>query len=87
MYQVIAKEKIKKYLKNIPPRDAEKILDIFVLLENNPTPYGYKKLAGYPNFYRIRQRDYRIIYKIDNEKKTIYIAFLSHRKDVYRNLN
>jgi mRNA interferase RelE/StbE len=40
-----------------------------------------KKLQGFKNIYRIRVRDYRV--GIIVEKKTIELARILHRKDIY----
>jgi mRNA interferase RelE/StbE len=40
-----------------------------------------KKLQGFKNIYRIRIRDYRVGLII--EKKTIELARILHRKDIY----
>lgn len=53
-------------------------------LVNNPFPPGVKKLQGEPNLYRIRVGDYRVIYRIEAKRVTIFILKISHRRDVYR---
>ena len=40
------------------------------------------KLRGFPNVYRVRIGDYRIVYK--KTKKLVYIVLIGHRRDVYR---
>ncbi len=45
----------------------------------------YKKLRGYP-LYRIRVGDYRIIYSVDEDSKTVYIIRIGHRENVYKGL-
>ena len=39
-----------------------------------------KELAGYLSF---RAKRYRIIYKLEEETKTIKIHYIGHRKDIY----
>ena len=55
------------------------------ILTLKDTPYGQdsKKLAGGKG-YRIRVGNYRVIYLVDKENKTIYIVKISHRREVYR---
>ncbi|MGZ8558597.1 MAG: type II toxin-antitoxin system RelE family toxin [Chitinophagaceae bacterium] len=35
-------------------------------MEENPRPAGCKRLKGYPNLWRARVGDYRIIYAIED---------------------
>jgi mRNA interferase RelE/StbE len=44
-----------------------------------------KVLKGELNdFYRLKLRTYRVIYKKENEKLIIYIIRIAHRKEVYK---
>ncbi|MDO8643645.1 MAG: type II toxin-antitoxin system RelE/ParE family toxin [bacterium] len=49
----------------------------------SPRPSGCKKLVGEDGF-RIRVGDYRILYRIDDANKKIFIYRVKHRKEVYR---
>ena len=49
----------------------------------NPRPSGCKKLVGEEG-YRIRAGDYRILYRIDDTAKKIFIYRIKHRREVYR---
>ena len=43
-----------------------------------------KKLKGdWEGFYRLRMRNYRVIYEKIDEKLVIYIVRVAHRKEVY----
>ena len=54
-------------------------------LRNNPRPYGCEKLIEEEG-YRIRVRDYRILYRINDKDKTIFIYRVRHRREAYRQL-
>jgi len=41
-----------------------------------------KNLSG---FAKLREGDYRIIYQILNEEKIVFIRFIGHRSEVYKN--
>ena len=58
---------------------SKKILD----LEKNPRPPRCKKLSGRQE-YRIRAGDYRILYVVDDQARTIEVVAVGNRKDVYR---
>lgn len=53
-------------------------------LEENPRPFGLKKLVAEENLYRIRVGDYRIIYQIQDKILLILVIKIGHRKDIYR---
>lgn len=52
-------------------------------LESSPRPQGAKKLVG-EDGWRIRVGDYRILYRIDEVSKRIYIYRIKHRREAYR---
>lgn len=58
---------------------------VYPLLKANPY-YGpnIKRLKGnLSEYYRYRIVDYRLFYKIENEKIMIFIIDIEHRKDAY----
>ena len=52
-------------------------------LRENPRPAGCRKLTGHDG-WRMRAGDYRIIYEIDDVRKTVVVLRVGHRKDIYR---
>ena len=82
-YKILIKRSVEKDLQKIPKKDVTKILKIIEALADNPYPSNVKKLS-HEEKYRIRFRQYRILYQIENEILTIYIVKVAHRKDVYR---
>ncbi|MBP9854513.1 MAG: type II toxin-antitoxin system RelE/ParE family toxin [Candidatus Omnitrophica bacterium] len=84
MYNVIIERRVYKDLDKIPLSDVEKIYEQILALQQDPRPSGTKKLKGSKDRYRIRQGDYRIVYILDDNKKTVSIILVRHRKDVYR---
>jgi mRNA interferase RelE/StbE len=53
-------------------------------LRSLPRSSGSEKLAGRPNFYRIRQGSYRVIYAVDDQSRVVDVVKVGHRRDVYR---
>ncbi len=84
MSKLAIKRSVLKDLRSLPKdvrgRAALSILE----LSTSPSPQGVEKLKGYERLYRIRVGDYRIVYEIAGEDVTI--VAVSHRKDVYRDL-
>ena len=58
--------------------------DAIDALEANPRPFGYDKLAGRENEYRIRVGDYRIIYAIHDDVLVVLVIEVGPRDQVYR---
>jgi mRNA interferase RelE/StbE len=65
--------------KNIFLQIKEKILS----LADNPRQHGSLKLTGEEG-YRLRAGDYRILYRIDDKSKVVFIYRIKHRREVYR---
>ncbi|HXB40071.1 MAG TPA: type II toxin-antitoxin system RelE/ParE family toxin [Bacteroidia bacterium] len=83
MYRISIDKKAYKELAHLPKKDYAKIVDSIYKLAENPKPYGYKELKGYPDHFRIRQGNYRIIYNIVRKALIINVIKIGHRKDVY----
>lgn len=81
-YNITLSKKAQKNLDKLPDKIAVSILKEVLLLENNPRPFGYKKLKG-RDAYRIRVGNYRIIYEIFDKELVIDVINLGHRKDIY----
>ena len=84
MYKVIIKKKILKSLDNIPIVYLSSIKKAVNDLENNPRPFGYIKLSGFENTYRIRVGIYRIVYTIEDDILTVEVIKIDHRSGVYK---
>ena len=83
MYKICIISKAKKDLDNFQDKIFTKIKKIILSLADNPRPYGAIKLTNEEG-YRIRVGDYRILYRIVDQEKEIYIYRVKHRKDAYR---
>lgn len=64
--------------------DRERIVARIQGLATNPRLHDSEMLAGYPDRYRVRQGNFRIVYLIDDEASAVTIFKIGHRKDVYR---
>jgi mRNA interferase RelE/StbE len=53
-------------------------------LADNPRPAGCKKLKGFKDQWRIRVGDWRVLYIIDAETKTVTVMHVAHRREVYQ---
>ena len=55
-------------------------------LASNPRSEQAKKLAGMDELYRVRLGDYRIVYRIEDDRLVVLIVRIAHRREVYRGL-
>ena len=53
-------------------------------LTQDPVGLGKPLRYSFIGHRRVRVGDYRIVYRIDQQKKTVTIVAIKHRKDVYR---
>jgi mRNA interferase RelE/StbE len=85
-YSVYVLRAARRELEELPEPLSELIVARIRSLAQEPRPHGIVKLRGPSQLWRIRIRDYRIIYNIFDETKTVEITQISHRREAYRNL-
>ena len=84
-YRVFLRRSVGKDIERIPKRDLKRILDRIRLLGRDPRPPGHESLAGQDR-YRIHQVDYRIVYSVQDDDRSIWIVKVGHRRDIYDRL-
>ena len=77
-----ANRQLRKLQKTRNPRASE-ILKAIGSLSTNPRRLGSRKLVNRAE-WRIRIGDYRVLFLIDDLRRTVTISFIAHRRDVYR---
>ncbi|MBI3307669.1 MAG: type II toxin-antitoxin system RelE/ParE family toxin [Candidatus Omnitrophica bacterium] len=82
-FKLFFKASAEKELRSIPKPYLGKIIQKIQNLSYQPRPPGIQMLRGDDRYYRLRQGDYRIIYKIDDAGKNITIIKIGHRREVY----
>ena len=82
-YKIVIKQSVAKDLRPIPNKDVKRILQRIEQLARDPRPPGSEKLSGEEK-YRVRQGNYRILYRIEDEILTVFIVKIGHRRDVYQ---
>jgi mRNA interferase RelE/StbE len=84
IYTVIIKASAQKRITKLPLVYQRKVKKVVLGLQDEPLPYGSKKLQGENNIYRIRIGVYRLLYSIEADVLTIFVFDVGHRKDIYR---
>ncbi len=82
-YKLVIKKSADRELRAIPQRDLRRIVNRIQGLAQEPWPPGNEKLSGQER-YRLRQGDYRIVYSVDDENRTVEVVKIGHRREVYR---
>lgn len=83
-FEIEFKGSAEKDLRRIESSSIPEILKRIETLTENPFPRQSQKLKGTQATYRLRAGEYRVIYQVDVEPKTITIYHIRHRKDVYK---
>ncbi len=83
MYQIVIERKAQKEIESLPAQIRQSVIAAIASLKTDPRPFGVKKLVD-KDGYRIRIRNYRILYTIDDALKIIAIYRVKHRREVYR---
>jgi mRNA interferase RelE/StbE len=85
-WRIQTERQVDKTLRRLPKPLLARIRAAIVSLADDPRPYGYRKLVGFEDLYRIRVGDWRIVYAIKDEQLIILIVEVSSRGGAYRNL-
>jgi len=85
-YQIDIVPRAQSQIKQLPDKIRNQVVKRIDGLEQNPRPRSARKLKGTRDFYRLRVRDYRIIYTIRDEQLLVIVIFVGHRREVYKKL-
>jgi len=85
-YRLILKPSAEKQLEHLTAAIQRRIVEKLATIEAEPRGAGSVKLAGGRNCYRVRVGDYRIVYEVDDARKTVFVTIIAHRREVYRDL-
>lgn len=82
-YELFLHASVEKELARLPSRMQQRVRECISDLRLEPRPRGCKKLMGL-NAYRIRIGDNRVLYRIDDAARQLFVYRIGHRRDVYR---
>jgi mRNA interferase RelE/StbE len=83
-YTVLITPAAVRELRKLERRDQQRIGTAIDSLPADPPSPGVEKLQGVSDFYRIRVRDFRIIYTVNDKARRVHVARIGHRREVYR---
>lgn len=85
MYRIEYSKDIEKDLSKLPKEEVAKILLKIDNLAKNPRPSGIEPLQGkFKGLHCIRSGNYCIVYQIIDDRLTVLVVKVSHRRGVYR---
>ena len=82
-YRVLIRPAAEGDLGRLDPPVRRRVRTPILALANTPRPSGSLKLTG-RDVYRLRVGDWRIVYGIDDAARTVTVARVLHRREVYR---
>lgn len=85
MLRLNLSKKAKKFLSNLPFKQANQIARKIGMLMLDPSPQDSKKLVGQA-FYRVDSGEYRIIYDFDTEILEVILIGKRNDGEVYKKL-
>ena len=83
-YEVKIKPSALKQLKKLPKEISERVLKKIIFIKD--TPQSFMKKLESKDIWSLRVGDYRILMDIYEEKRTIEIIKVGHRKEVYEDI-
>lgn len=85
-YRIIIDDDTLKELATLPKKVQRQIAGRIDELAHNPSLTGCQQLEGRRDLLKIRSGNYRIIYKVEDDRILVLVVRIRHRKDVYRRL-
>ncbi len=81
-YSVFLLQGAQKKLAELPTQPFGRIYDAIRGLAESPRPTGCPKLTGREG-WRLRVGDYRVVYEINDQERSVTVLHVGHRRDVY----
>ncbi len=83
MYRIRIIPRGQRDLDSITGKLFDQVTEAILALGEEPRPQGAIKLTGLEG-YRIRVRDMRVLYRIDDQAKELIVYRIKHGREVYR---
>lgn len=83
-YRIILKREAAKYLAGLDKPTRSRILAALNRLTKEPPEGDIAVMHGMNGFFRLRIGNYRAIFRVDEQEKSIYIRVIGPRGDVYK---
>jgi mRNA interferase RelE/StbE len=74
----------KRQFDKLPADIQRRLAEAVDRIGENPRHTGTVKLSGDEGLYRARAGDYRIVYRIEDNRLLVLVVKIGHRREVYR---
>ena len=82
-YEPLAQKQLKKLDRTAAVRIV-RTLQRELDAHQHPRDFGAAMVGEWTGFWRYRVGDYRIICRIEDERVTVYVIEVGHRREIYR---
>ena len=83
-YTIEFTPRARRDFKALPPEVQKRMQPRINALAEQPRPSGVTALKGEPDLLRLRVGDYRLIYRVAEERRMVVLAKIGHRRDIYK---
>lgn len=83
-FRAVLSPAAKRELAKLAPPMLHRLRTAIDRLEVSPRPAGAERLKGPDDLLRIRVGDYRIIYRVIDDRLVVLVIRVGHRREVYR---
>ena len=89
IYQLIIERRVAKFIANLPKKHRAQVKNYILALQETTIPHDSKLLKNYEPYRRGDCGEYRVIYRLDESNKIVYVVIVGKRNggEVYKNLN
>ncbi|MEO5333512.1 MAG: type II toxin-antitoxin system RelE/ParE family toxin [Magnetococcus sp. YQC-5] len=83
-YSVIITSHAQRQIRKLATPIQMRILQAIRQLETIPRPDGCVKMTNMEHLWRIREGDYRVLYRIQDQNLLVLVLEIGNRREIYR---
>lgn len=84
MYEIEFDKEAYKEWENLPKTTQEQFKKKLITLKQNPNVPKNRLRSPYIGYYKVKIKNYRLIYKIEDNRMIIFVIIIAKRNDVYK---
>ncbi len=83
-YKVAFAAGAKRQFDKLPKPAQQRLGEAIAQLAEDPRPPGVVKLSGEEGLYRVRSGNYRVVYRVEDDRLLVLVVKVGHRREIYR---
>lgn len=83
-YEVVISPAASRQIRKLDPGTRARLVARMEALGAAPRPPGCVALQGAQGLLRVRVGDWRVVYRVDDQRLVVLIVRVGHRREVYR---